>query len=235
MLPDSRARAHSPGRFLLTLLIGAGALAALGCNAAVGGGVVALAGGAGILAAQCYDQVRIRVRDDRGVRMCDANVSITSDGSERTLRPCYHASLTEGRYLVRAQQAGYVPVETQIDIPERTGSCPHYTRTVEFTLRRPGQRPAVPSFKPASPAAPSPAPGPTAPATDAPAGPPTAEFPIVPAPLPATPPAPAAPPAPAPPPTPAPPAPAPPPIPAPAPPPTPAPPPALAPVPPHAP
>jgi hypothetical protein len=64
-------------RWLLLAALGAGAL---GCNAVIGGGVVALAGGAGILASQCYDQVRIRVRDERGVRTCDAQVSVSSEG-----------------------------------------------------------------------------------------------------------------------------------------------------------
>jgi hypothetical protein len=195
-------------RLLLLTALGAGAL---GCNAAIGGGVVALAGGAGILASQCYDQVRIRVRDERGVRSCDAQVSVSSEGSESALRPCYHASLTEGRYRVRAQRAGYLPAEVEIDVPERKGACPHYTRSVELTLRRPGERPAVPSFhsskaaEASSPSAPrpatvvpapipvarAPAAGAAAPATTSPevpapatpAGPPTAEFPPAPAPM----------------------------------------------------
>ncbi len=178
------------------LLLAALATSALSCNAAIGGGVVALAGGAGILAAQCYDQVRIRVRDDRGLRMCDAQVSISSDGSERSLRPCYHASLTEGRYQLRAQQAGYLPATTELHIPERQGACPHYVRTVELTLRRPGERPAAPTFRSPTPTTPSP----TAPTTPEPSAepaeprPPTAEFPLVPAPAPAPAPAPTSPP-----------------------------------------
>ncbi|MEY2932222.1 MAG: hypothetical protein RL033_2971 [Pseudomonadota bacterium] len=229
LLRSRLLESNLPLRLILLTALGAGAL---GCNVAIGGGVVALAGGAGILAAQCYDQVRIRVRDERGVRTCDALVSVSSEGSESELRPCYHASLTEGRYRVRAQRAGYLPAEVELDIPERKGACPHYTRSVEFTLRRPGERPAAPSFhsskaaegsaptapRPATavpapiPVAPAPAASGAAPATSspdapatatpAPAGPPTAEFPPMPASTP--PPAPAPSPAPSPSPAPAP-------------------------------
>lgn len=123
--------------------LGAGVV---GCDAAViGGAVVVLGTGAGILSAQCYDQVSVHVRDDLGRRTCDARVSITSDGSARSLRPCYHASLTEGHYHVSAQQEGYVSAEMEFAIPKREGSCPHYTHTIELALRRIGA-PAQPGF-----------------------------------------------------------------------------------------
>jgi hypothetical protein len=137
-----RAARELRGALLVALTLGAGSVA---CDAAlIGGGVAALAGGSGFLAAQCYDQVSVRVRDDEGRRTCDAHVSIASDGSERRLRPCYHASLTEGRYHVSVQRDGYVPADMQFDVPEHKGACPHYTHTIEFTLRRPGA-PAEPS------------------------------------------------------------------------------------------
>jgi hypothetical protein len=192
-------------------------LAGLGCNAAIGGGVVALAGGAGYFASQCYDQVKVRVRDEKGQKTCHAHVVISSDGSERLLRPCYHASLTEGRYRVSARSEGYVPADVEIAIPERTGACPHYTHTIELTLRRPGQAPAAPTFGPpkqppaaAEAATPRPpitlpppipvaapaVPAPAAAAAAAPAAP--APAPAAPAPAPTAPPSAAFPPAPAP-------------------------------------
>jgi hypothetical protein len=183
-------------------------VSSLGCDAAlIGGGVAALAGGTGILAAQCYDQVSVRVHDDAGHRTCDAHVSIESDGSARSLRPCYHASLTEGRYRVSVRRDGYVPADVQVDIPEHKGACPHYTHTIEFTLRRTGASPDPTTIHQVKPAAAEagagapartvlPAPTPSAPAGTpppaepaAPAGPPSAAFPL----------APPAPPAPAPP------------------------------------
>jgi len=196
------------------------AAASVGCDAAlIGGGVAALAGGTGILVAQCYDQVSVRVHDAQGRKTCDARVSILSDGSERRLRPCYHASLTEGSYRVSVQREGYVPADVQVDIPKHQGTCPHYTHTIEFTLRRsdaapdrsavhqlkpssldPHARPpnsALPAPVPSTPAAaaePAPAPAAPPPAEPAaPAGPPSAAFPPAPPAPPVPPPEPPAP------------------------------------------
>jgi hypothetical protein len=195
--------------------------ASLGCDAAlIGGGVAALAGGTSILVAQCYDQVSVRVRDDEGRRTCDAHVSIASGGSERSLRPCYHASLTEGRYLVSVKRDGYVPADVQVDIAEHQGACPHYTHTIEFTLRRTGaaadpatfhqvkpstfemrarppERVGLPAPIPVAPAATAPLPAAVAPAAALPpAAAPAPAEPATPAgpPSAAFPPAPAAPP-----------------------------------------
>jgi hypothetical protein len=132
------------GALLLAAALGA---ANLSCDVAlIGGGVAALAAGTGMVAAQCYDQVSVRVRDDEGRRTCDAQVSLLRDGSESPLRPCYHASLTEGRYRVSVQREGYVPADMQLDIPEHKGACPHYTHTIELTLRRTGAPPEPPGF-----------------------------------------------------------------------------------------
>ncbi|HEU4581457.1 MAG TPA: hypothetical protein VFS67_24535 [Polyangiaceae bacterium] len=178
----------------------------VGCDAALIGGAVALAGaGAAFASAQCYDQVSVRVRDEQGRRTCDASVTLTSDGSARGLRPCYHASLTEGQYRISAQQDGYVPAEIEFSIPRHEGKCPHYTHTIELALRRVGApaqsgfvRPkapdnVVPPSEPARPRTNVPAPIPVPPASEpapAPAepappsvnppaepGPPSASFP----------------------------------------------------------
>jgi len=158
--------------------------------------VAVVAAGTGILVAQCYDQVSVRVSDDEGHRTCDAHVSIVSGGSERRLQPCYHASLTEGRYHVSVKRDGYVPADVQVEIPKHEGKCPHYTHTIEFTLRRTGAAPdplhqikpstfetgapraPVPAAAAPSPAAPAAAPPSAEPA--APAGPPSAAFPLTP-------------------------------------------------------
>lgn len=137
----------------------AAALLVASCNAAVGGGVVALVGGAGFLAGQCYDRVRVRVRDTHtGLPTCSANVTVSeAGGSERRLRPCYSAALTEGTWTVTARQDGYAPVQTALVIPDHEGACPHYTHTIELTLRREGEpsEPALASTRSASEPAPS--------------------------------------------------------------------------------
>jgi hypothetical protein len=133
------------GRTIAVLLaVGAAALGA-SCNAAVGGGVVALVGGAGFLAGQCYDRVRVKVRDPHtGLSTCNASVWVSdADGSERRLRPCYNAALTEGTWKLTARHEGYVAASTELTIPEHPDDCPHYTHTVELTLRRPGE-PSMP-------------------------------------------------------------------------------------------
>jgi hypothetical protein len=207
----------------------AAALLVSSCNAAIGGGIVLVLGGVGYLAGACYDRVRVRVLDpETGQTTCSADVTVTdADGSERRLRPCYNAALTEGKWKLTARSAGYAAVSTELEIKQPEGACPHYTHTVELTLRREGEPPTESIARPSTPPK-DPAPRPAAGAGDlesAPArvvppplpGIPTKAFaPVAPAP-PA--PAPAPPPSPAPAPAPAPPPPAPAPAPAPAPPP----------------
>jgi hypothetical protein len=169
-----RGRGRLGSRVALLVL----AASALSCNALLGGGVVALVGGAGLVASQCYDRVRVRVRDaDTGRNTCEAEVWLTEGDSERRLRPCYSAALTEGQYRLTARRPGYTAVSVELEVKEREGRCPHYTRTVEFTLRREGSRPVestiVPRPVPAAPSLPPGASPPRAPAAPgAPIGPP---------------------------------------------------------------
>lgn len=123
------------------LLLSAASVLLASCNAAVGGGVVALVGGAGYLAAQCYDRVRVRVRDPQtGQPTCSPDVWLSDeDGSKRRLRSCYSAALTEGTWTLTALQEGYAPATTQLVIPEHEGTCPTYTHSIELTLRRKGE------------------------------------------------------------------------------------------------
>ena len=194
------------GVLLLGAALGA---ASLSCDVAlIGGGVAAVTAGNGMAVAQCYDQVSVHVQDDEGRRTCDAHVSVLKGDSASPLRPCYHASLTEGRYRVSAQREGYVPADVQVDIPERKGACPHYTHTIELTLRRTGAPPEPPGFAhPKAPAVeaassrprehvtvPAPIPVPAPATAPAPAAVPPAAAPApvpVPAPAPAVPPSPA--------------------------------------------
>lgn len=155
-------------------------LGVVACNAAVGGGVVALVGGAGYLAGQCYDRVRVKVRDAESGRFtCEAEVWVSDGDSERKLRPCYNAALTEGKWRVTALRPGYAKATTDLVIAEPEGECPHYTHSIELTLRREGALAPVTPVTPARPAAPKvtapPAVSPAAPAAvpaPAPAAPP---------------------------------------------------------------
>jgi hypothetical protein len=128
------------GRNALTLSAAILALSVASCNAAVGGGLVVLLGGVGVLASQCYDRVRVRVRDpETGQATCNADVTVVNaEGSSRRLRPCYSAALTEGRWRIVAHQKGYVEASTELEIKEREGACPNYTHTIELSLRREG-------------------------------------------------------------------------------------------------
>jgi hypothetical protein len=161
----------------LVLALAGSLLGALACNAALGGGLVALAGGAGYLASQCYDRVRVKVRDaETGLYTCEAEVSVSEGDSGWRLRPCYSAALTEGHYQLTARRAGYVAASTEIEIEDHPGDCPYYTHSVELTLRLEGS-PAVPTtVTPRT--APAPASQPASPATAPP--PAAAEAPSVP-------------------------------------------------------
>jgi hypothetical protein len=183
------------------LLLGAVSLSIASCNALVGAGAVVVLGGAGFLANQCYDRVRVRVYDrSTGAAGCDADVFVSDGDSERKLRPCYNAALTEGKWTLTARREGYVPASTELVIPHHEGRCPSYTHSVEFTLRREGEpaEPAVvapPRRSERAPAAPDPAASEDTPASrvvPAPIPIPTRRFEPVPSPTPPapTPPAP---------------------------------------------
>jgi hypothetical protein len=148
-------------RLLKGGLAGIGLLCAgLACNVAVGGGVVALVGGAGYFASQCYDHVKVRVRDaGTRLRTCDADVAVSEGSSERLMSSCYYTTLTEGRYAVTARREGYVSSSTEVEVTERSGACPHYVHSVELTLWPIGTpRPDAAPVRPQRAAQPAPAP-----------------------------------------------------------------------------
>lgn len=193
------ARPLSPRRAWAWLGCGLGGLGVagslLGCNVIVGGAAAVVLGGAGVLAAQCYDQVSVHVHDEAGIPMCNASVSVGQGDSFHSLRPCYHASLTSGTWRFAAQRDGYEPAQIELTVPERNGTCPHYTHSLELTLRHVGAPREAP-FAPLKAAPTTAAPGTAAAPRQRPLlrlGPPVAPAAVAPgpvAPAPAVPPAP---------------------------------------------
>lgn len=183
-MPAGPRLSRAGGWRSLALLSAAAMAAAAACNAAVGVGAVALVGGAGYVSAQCYDRVRLRVRDETtGMYTCEADVAISDGESERLLRPCYSAALTAGHWHITARRPGYVPASTELVIAEREGDCPHYTHSIELTLRSENDPSRLtqltPKTKPAPPAAAPPAAAPPSPAPSEP-GVPTRSFELLP-------------------------------------------------------
>ena len=117
------------------------ALGALSCNFVAGGIGVGVFGGASYLLWQCYDHAVIDVRRaDTGTLTCDANVSIQKEGDDSPSRvqPCYHASLSEGRWKVEAAMPGFTPITTWVTVEPHSGMCPGYTHSVELSLQPQG-------------------------------------------------------------------------------------------------
>ena len=196
------------------------ALGVAGCNVAVAAGAGVVLIGAAIIAHDCVDHLTITVFDGRtGRRTCDATVTISGNGTEREVLPCYHAELDEGTWTVTAQYPGLVPMQSTVVVTRPRG-CEPAVHTVEMTLAVPrGPMPPTPPGQPAPgaatanetggvPAAPPPLPpagtaptqpppsAPVPPSTEAPAPPPTTAPPPTatqPPPAPAAPPPPAAP------------------------------------------
>jgi hypothetical protein len=173
-------------RVALAPILGLGLLASA-CTSAIGVAIVAVAGGAAVLASDCPDMVDITVRDGAtGGRTCAATVTATRDGDTELLKPCYHAHLGDGTWLIRASYPGYAD-EVSTVIIAREGKCVHTVQTVELWLRPPGRteptlvQPSPPL--PPPPAAPVPAPsaGPAPPAAAPPPPPAPAPSPAPPA------------------------------------------------------
>lgn len=142
---------------------------ASGCTAAAGGAVLLVGAGAAALVRGCYDHISISVYDGgAGHVTCDATVTATRDGDTVELRPCYHASLTEGTWQLRASRPGYVDAtSTVVVLP--SDECSRYVQSVELWLAPVGSQggaaqvvtpPAVspPTAVPSPPSAPAPEP-----------------------------------------------------------------------------
>ena len=172
------------------------------CTSAIGVGVVVVATGAAVLAADCSDFIDITVRDGvSGGRTCDAKVTAVKGDEQVEILPCYHARLGEGVWQIRASLPGRADAMTTLKL-ERGEECGRTVQSIELWLQPPGYTPSPP-FAPPSvapppppPVAPPPAtlpPPPPAPTTAPPPATTTAPPPATTAPAPAQPPPPAAP------------------------------------------
>jgi hypothetical protein len=168
-------------RLALAPILGIG-LFALSCTSVVGAGVVAVAGGAAVLASDCPNLLDITVRDGvTGARTCEATVVAVKGDEVEQVKPCYHANLADGTWQIRASFPGRAD-ELSTVVIARKGKCVHTVQTVELWLRPMGQ-PALTQVQPSAPlpaAPPPPGPAPAAP----PSGPPPAAAPPASAPAP---------------------------------------------------
>jgi hypothetical protein len=163
------------------------------CTSAIGVGVVVVAAGAAVLAADCSDFIDITVRDGvSGGRTCDATVTAVKGDEQVEILPCYHARLGEGVWQIRASLPGRADAMTTLKL-ERGEECGRTVQSVELWLQPPGYVPSPP-FAPAPSVAPPPAaPPPPATLPPPPPAPTAAPPPASTAPTPTQPPSPAAP------------------------------------------
>lgn len=162
-----------------------GALLTVGLTACtpVAGGI-ALVGlvSLGVLTSRCYDYVDVTVLDAEGRKTCDAIVTAQKGKSQLELTSCYYASLTDGRWTLRATLPGSSAAVTTINV-EHPHDCTRSVQSVELTLHRaeaPRPTPLAPAPTPAQPptAPPAAAPPPIAPpSSSAPPTPPTTDGP----------------------------------------------------------
>jgi hypothetical protein len=142
----------------------------MGCNVAIGGGVLAAGVVASILTYDCTEGVGVTLWDRSTAHpVCDATVVAQLGKKSLTFSPCYSLYLDEGSWTVTATKPGYRPAVGTVTIShERRCSEPSY-HSLELTLLRDDERPTEDR------SAPSPPPLPTVPATAPPA--PSAEPP----------------------------------------------------------
>ena len=130
------------------------------CTAVAGGAALLGAVGIAALTSRCYDYVDVTVLDAGGRKTCAATVTANNGKSQFELPSCYNASLTDGRWTVRASLAGLRDAQTTI-VVEHEHDCTRYVQSVELTLNGadsppPTRRPlyAPPTPEPAAPPAP---------------------------------------------------------------------------------
>jgi hypothetical protein len=126
------------------------------CTSAIGVGVVVVATGAAVLAADCSDFIDITVRDVSGGRTCDATVTAIKGDERVEIQPCYHARLGEGVWQIQASLPGRAAAMTTLKL-ERGEECGRTVQSIELWLQPVGYVPSPPS------APPTVAPPPTAP------------------------------------------------------------------------
>ena len=149
----SRSRASRARRRVLLAAL-APCLLAVGCNVAIGGGVLVAGVVAGILTYDCAEGVGVTLWDRTTAHpVCDAKV-VAEQGSESvTFSPCYSAFLSEGNWTVSATKAGFQRVVGTVVIPhEHSCSEPTY-HSVELTLLRDDERADAQRITQASPVA----------------------------------------------------------------------------------
>jgi len=86
---------------------------------------------------ECYEDLAVTVIDDEtGAETCDARVTVRNrDGDLQVLDGCYHASLSAGRYKLRAYLPGRDYAATWLDVPDMS-DCKPSTSTVVLTIPR---------------------------------------------------------------------------------------------------
>jgi hypothetical protein len=150
----------------------AGLLLPLGCNVAIGGGVLAAGVVAGILTYDCAEGVGVTLWERSTAHpVCDATVVAEQEGKTITFSPCYNAFLGEGTWTVSATKDGYQRAAGSVIIPHgHSCSQPTY-HSVELTLLKNDEGARATELRPSNPAAPPPAietPPPGTPPTPAP-------------------------------------------------------------------
>jgi hypothetical protein len=132
----------------------ASSLLAVGCNAAIGGGVLVAGIVAGVLTSDCAEGVGVTLWDRTTAHpVCDAKVVAEQGSKSVTFSPCYSAFLSEGTWTVSATKAGFQRVVGSVVIPpEHRCSEPTY-HSVELTLLRDDERPDAKRITQASPVA----------------------------------------------------------------------------------
>jgi len=107
------------------------------CASVAGGAAVLGAIGIAALTSRCYDYVDVTVLDADGRKTCAATVTANNGKSQFELPTCYNASLTDGRWTLRASLAGSRDATTTV-IVDHEHDCTRYVQSVELTLNRAG-------------------------------------------------------------------------------------------------
>ena len=154
------------------------ALGAAACVPLAGVGATAVVVGAAVVAHRCYDTIDVKVLDAAtGLPLCDASVTVVSKDDRYELMPCFVGHLTEGKWGIVAEHAGYTSEATALTV-QRGAKCEPAIQTIELRLEPvavPGSyvAPPVPEYS-TSPGPPAPLPPPAQPTTAPPESPPAA-------------------------------------------------------------
>ncbi|HEX2670255.1 MAG TPA: hypothetical protein VHM25_05255 [Polyangiaceae bacterium] len=138
------------------------------CTSIAGGAALLGAVGIAALTTRCYDYVDVTVLDADGRKTCAATVTASNGKSQFELSSCYYASLTDGRWTLRASLAGTRDAQTTV-VVDHEHDCTRYVQSAELTLNRADAAPTPASrplpTPPAATSAPQPAPPHSAPSS----------------------------------------------------------------------